>query len=66
MEKFKIGDKVVHHDSKGKYISTGIITGIKYTSPLGNIYKVDVLYSDIKASGSLNKNINQRFLKKIK
>lgn len=66
MEDFKIGDEVIHVDSKGQYILTGKITGIKYTSPLGNIYKVDVISSNRNFYGSLTKCIHQKFLKKLK
>lgn len=62
MKLLKIGDKVIYHINE-KIISNGIITGIKYTSPLGNIYKVE-LY-DKKTVGCITKNIHIDYLKKI-
>lgn len=65
MNRLKVGDLVVNHDNNGKYILTGKIIGIKYTSPLGNVYKVDTLASYSKIRGSSVKNIHEKFLKKI-
>lgn len=60
--KFKIGEEVIWHNGEGIFLAAGIITGVKYTSPLGSIYKVDILYNDKKIRGALNKNIHEKFL----
>ncbi|MBP3931973.1 MAG: hypothetical protein J6D47_20675 [Peptostreptococcaceae bacterium] len=65
MYKLIEGDKVIWVDSEGEPLATGIITGIKFTSPIGNIYKVDINYMDKECPGVLTKNIHQNFLKKM-
>ena len=66
MNKFKIGEEVIWFDKEGKNIATGMIKGVKYTSPLGNIYKVDINYDDKDTVGIITKNIHGSHLKKIK
>ena len=61
----KIGDLVVWHNGAGENLGRGIIVGIRFTSPMGNVYKVNILHADKKIRGSLTRCINQQFLKKI-
>lgn len=61
----KIGDLVIWHNGEGVNLGRGIIVGIRFTSPMGNVYKVNILHADKKIRGSLTRCINQQFLKKI-
>lgn len=65
MYKLKIGEEVEWLDSKGNVLSKGKIVGIKFTSPLGNIYKVNFDLKEDKIVGSTTKNIHENYLKKI-
>lgn len=70
MAGFKIGDKVEWF-SGDNIISTGEITGVKFASSLGNIYKVTVPINEKygsklnpqKITGSTTKHIHQNNLR---
>ena len=38
----KIGDLVIWHNGEGVNLGKGIIVGIRFTSPMGNVYKVNI------------------------
>lgn len=60
---YKINDKVLWFKDD-KILATGMIIGVKYTSPLGNIYKVDIEYED-DCKGRITKNIHENNLKPL-
>lgn len=65
MNNIKVNDKVVWHDGNGNDIAKGTIVGVKYKGSLGTIFKVQI-YTKTKEDLSMeNKNIHQKFLRKI-
>lgn len=61
MYNLKINDEVIWIDKEGKKINEGVITDVKFTSPLGNIYRVLL---NGKSKESEFKNIHQSHLRK--
>lgn len=66
MDNIEVGKNVIWHDGNGNELARGVVSGIRFTSNLGNIYQVGIYVKKNGIASFTTKNIHQRFLKVIK